>query len=62
MTVQELIEKLKTQPQDATVIMSTGDYPSTPRAVCSTTRFDGYITPGFGSQRYDIVVVISGGF
>ena len=61
MTVQELIDALNKQPSDATVIISSGDYPDTPTHVSQIPkeRFDGYYTPGFAAKRRDLVVVVS---
>lgn len=60
MTVQELIQQLQNFPVDATVIISSGDYPTSPSYVdlVKEKRFDGYYTPGWGAKRLDCVVAI----
>lgn len=60
MTVQELIDQLKKHPSDCTVVLSSGDYPSEAGSVYQTSKFDGYITPGFAAKRRDKVIVIAG--
>ena len=58
MIVSELITALQKLPQDATVFLSSSDYPEEVRGASKLTRnngFDGYYYPKFGTN--DSVVI-----